>query len=55
MAPLVSALLQGVLLVNDAYRATLQYSIPKDGSDRQSKASQDWICVRVRTTCATLM
>lgn len=35
-----------MLLLNDSYRATLQYSIPKDVGDRQIKASQDWICVR---------
>jgi len=28
------------------YRATLQYSIPKESSERQSKASQDWFCIR---------
>lgn len=39
--------LQGVLLLQDVYRATLQYSIPKESSERQSKASQDWFCIRV--------
>ncbi|MPC48531.1 RNA-binding protein 5 [Portunus trituberculatus] len=36
----------GVLILQDVYRATLQYSIPKESSERQSKASQDWFCIR---------
>jgi len=39
-------LFQGVLILQDVYRATLQYSIPKESSERQSKASQDWFCIR---------
>ncbi|KAB7499087.1 RNA-binding protein 10 [Armadillidium nasatum] len=37
---------QGVLILQEVYRATLQYSIPKEASDRQNKQSQDWFCIR---------
>ncbi|XP_076045392.1 RNA-binding protein 5-like isoform X2 [Oratosquilla oratoria] len=37
---------QGVLILQDMYRATLQYSIPKESSERHAKASQDWFCIK---------
>lgn len=42
---------QGVLMLQDQYRAIMQYSIPKDlgSSDKPPsyKASADWFCIKV--------
>ncbi|GLV40686.1 uncharacterized protein CBL_13813 [Carabus blaptoides fortunei] len=42
---------QGVLMLQDQYRAIMQYSIPKDASQQSekppsSKATADWFCIK---------
>ncbi|CAH0562555.1 unnamed protein product [Brassicogethes aeneus] len=41
---------QGVLMLQDQYRAIMQYSIPKDGAASEKplmhKASADWFCIK---------
>ncbi|XP_049817180.1 RNA-binding protein 5 isoform X2 [Aethina tumida] len=41
---------QGVLMLQDQYRAIMQYSIPKDGPTSEKpamhKASADWFCIK---------
>ncbi|CAB4058667.1 RBM5_10 [Lepeophtheirus salmonis] len=35
---------QGVLMFKDQYRATMQYSLPREGRQDQSRSHQDWFC-----------
>lgn len=40
--------LQGCLVLENQYQATLQYSISKDSfNDKAAKAAQDWFCIHV--------
>lgn len=38
---------QGILMLQDQYRAVMQYSIPKDGDKQPAKNAQDWHCIKV--------
>lgn len=50
-------LFQGVLMLQDQYRAIMQYSIPKDMGATEKpptfKASADWFCIKV--ICVEIM
>ncbi|KAF0289041.1 RNA-binding protein 5 [Amphibalanus amphitrite] len=37
---------QGLLVVQDQYRAVMQYSLPKDGLPAEHRPLQDWFCVK---------
>ena len=39
---------QGLLVVQDQYRAVMQYSLPKDGLPPEHRPLQDWFCIKVR-------
>jgi hypothetical protein len=42
---------QGVLMLQDQYRAIMHFSIPKETQIERNalKSSQDWICIKVLT------
>lgn len=55
---MVLLFLQGVLMLQDQYRAIMQYSIPKELCQNSEKppthkASADWFCIKVivQTVC----
>jgi len=39
---------QGVLMLQDQYRAVMQFSFPKNQVERGARLSHDWACQRVR-------
>jgi hypothetical protein len=41
--------LQGILMLQDQYRAIMHFSIPKETQIERNamKSSQDWICIKV--------
>lgn len=40
---------QGILMLQDQYRAVMHFSIPKETQIERNaqKSSQDWICIKV--------
>jgi hypothetical protein len=49
--------LQGILMLQDQYRAVMHFSIPKETQIERNaqKSSQDWICIKVRVVVVVVV